>query len=190
MNRIYLQSMKSKFIYLISLILLVAVIIGFFSYKSCKRKDSAPVVHTDTISAVAPPIHNIELPHGDTSLIPVLSKVLDEAFSASAKKDYNQLALLIIYRGPDSLKFGYAVFNARHAYDKTIVRITADVFNKWNSGVEAREYGRVFEMGLPDDRSMQVLEVIFSSKENFDRKFFGFLKIKNEWKIADITSSL
>ena len=182
--------MKNKFVYLISGILLAAVIIGFFSYKSCKKKENAPVVHTDTTSTVASPIHNIELPHGDTSLIPVLSKVLDVAFNASAKKDYNQLASLIIYRGPDSLKFGYAVFNAKHAYDKTIVRITADVFNKWDMDIESREEGRVFDMALPDGRSMTVLEVIFLSKENLDRKFFGFLKIKDEWKIADVTSSL
>ena len=130
------------------------------------------------------------MPHADTSLIPILSAVLDDAFAASDKKDYAHLASLIIYRGPDVKKMGYEVFDARNPYDKTVVRVTADVFSKWNKDVTAPEYGRVFALDQPDGRTLPVLEVIFPSPKQFDRKFFGFLQVGDEWKIADVTSNL
>jgi hypothetical protein len=170
----------------------VLITVAFYcsSCKSCKKSEPVPTVSTvDTVPAIAPQ-NTINLPHADTSLIPILSKVVDQAFDASAKKDYRQFASLVIYRGPDSLKLGYDLFNAKNSFDKNVLRITADVFNKWNADVDSRNYGRVFEMGQPDGRSMPVLEVIFVSRKNLDRKFFGFLQIKDEWKIADVTSYL
>ena len=188
-NRIYLPRMKNKLIFIAGILFLFVMTVHLSSCKSCKKEESAQAISTDTTSSV--PIHNsINLPHADTSLIPFLTQVLDEAFDASAKKDYSKLSSLIVYRGPDSLRFGYDVFNAKNKYDKNLVRITADVFNKWNKDVVAREYGRVFEMGQPDGRSMPVMEVIFASPKNMDRKFFGFLQIGEEWKIADVTSYL
>jgi hypothetical protein len=70
------------------------------------------------------------------------------------------------------------------------LRITGEVFNKWNKDIDSREYARVFEMDQPDGRTMPVMEVIFVSKRNIDRKFFGFLQVKDEWRIADVTSYL
>jgi hypothetical protein len=182
--------MKNKSLPLITIAALALVTIHFSSCKSCKKDQPAPVTNTDTTSALIQPQHTIDLPHADTSLIPFLSKTLDDAFDASVKKDYARLASQIVYRGPDSLRFGNAVFNSKTKFDKNIIRITADVFNKWNDGVQSREYARVFEMGQPDGRSMPVLEVIFASPKALDRKFFGFLLIGDEWKIADVTSYL
>ena len=33
-------------------------------------------------------------------------------------------------------------------------------------------------------------DVIFVAPKSIDRKFFGFLQLNNEWKIADVTSYL
>jgi hypothetical protein len=159
------------------------------SCKSCKKQEPAPTVNADTTSFTPSP-HTIDLPHADTTLIPVLSKVLDEAFTASAKKDLKQFGSMVVYRGPDSLKFGMDVFNAKNNYDRNVLRLTSEVFNKWNTDIDSKDYSRVFEMPLPDGRNMPVMEVIFVSKKSVDRKFFGFLQIKEEWKIADVTSSL
>ncbi len=170
---------------------LLAVASLLFTYSSCKscKKEDKPVV-TDTTSVSTPPVNTINLPHADTAVIPVLAKVLDEAFEASGKKDYNKLGSLIVYRGPDQTRYGYSVFNAANKYDKKSLSITADVFNKWNRNVESREYARVFALDQPDGRTLPVLEVFFVSKKTVDRKFFGFLEINGEYKIADVTSSL
>jgi hypothetical protein len=82
------------------------------------------------------------------------------------------------------------VFNPKNNYDRNVLRLTSEVFNKWNTDIDSKDYSRVFEMPLPDGRNMPVMEVIFVSKKSVDRKFFGFLQIKEEWKIADVTSSL
>jgi hypothetical protein len=181
--------MKNKQPYLTVCLVLLTILFYFSSCKSCKKEEPAQQVVTDTTS-FSTPLNSINLPHADTSVIPFLSKVLDDAFDARAKKDYAKFASLIVYRGPDSLKFGYDVFNAKNKYDRNVLKITSDVFNKWNSNLSSREYARVFEMGQPDGRSMPVMEVIFISERNMDRKFFGFLLIKEEWKIADVTSYL
>jgi len=136
------------------------------------------------------PVNNITLPHADTALIPVLSKILDDAFAASAQKDYNQLGSYIIFRGPDPKRLGRDVFNAKINYDKTIVRITSDVFNKWNRNVVSHDYTRVFNMDQPGGKTMVVLEVVFISNKSIDRKFFGFIKLNDDYKILDITSNL
>ena len=184
MNRIYLCGMRNKIILLTTVLLAVACVIGFFSWKTCKKKEAAQAVAVDTTSSVVQLQNMIDLPHADTTLIPVVSAVLDEAFEASAAKDYNRLASLLVYRGPDSLKLGYDVFNAKNKFDRHLLRITAEVFNKWNKDIESREYARVFELDQPDGRKMLVMEVIFVSQKYLDRKFFGFLQIENEWKIV------
>lgn len=183
--------MKNKFIPIIISTVFISLVAGpLSSCKSCKKNEPVAVSASDTLTKVFQPQNTINLPHADTALIPELSKILDEAFVASTKKDYNQLASLLVYRGPDSLKFGNAVYNAKNNYEKNVLRITADVFNKWNKGIDSRDYARVFELDQPDGRKMPVLEVIFVSKKSVDRKFFGFLKVKEDWKIADVTSSL
>jgi hypothetical protein len=174
-----------------ALVILATVASLLFMHSSCKscKKEDKPV-STDTTSVFTAPVNSINLPHADTAVIPVLAKVLDEAFEASSKKDYNKLGSLIVYRGPDSTRYGYAVFNAKNSYDKKSLSITADVFNKWNTNVDSRDYARVFALAQPDGRTLPVLEVIFVSKKTVDRKFFGFLEINGEYKIADVTSNL
>ncbi len=181
--------MRNKIILIVLAVIVLAGVAGFFGWKSYQKKQTLLPVNTDTAS-VPTSVHTIDLPHADTTLIPVVSAVLDEAFEACAAKDYNRLASLVVYRGPDSLKFGYAVFNAKNKFDRNVLRITADVFNKWNKDIESREYARVFELDQPDGRKMLVMEVIFVSQKYLDRKFFGFLQIENEWKIVDVTSYL
>lgn len=160
------------------------------SCKSCKKEEPKTEVTADTASHIQIPENMLNMPHADTSLIPVLSAVIDNAFEASAKKDYDKLAKCIVYRGPNEQKMGYDVFDSKNKYDRAVVKITADVFNKWSTGVEAREYGRAFALPQPDGRDLPVLEVIFTTPTHFDRKFFGFLLIKDEWKIADVSSNL
>ena len=165
--------------------------LNFISCKSCSKDKQAEVPKSDSIpQSTFVPNNTLTLPHTDTSLIPVLSKVVDDAFDASEKNDYNALGKLLVYRGPDESKFGYDVFDARNKYDRNLLRITADVFTKWNKGVETRDYTRAFEMGQPDGRTMPVLEVVFSAPKKIERKFFGFLLINDEWKIIDVTSYL
>lgn len=183
--------MKNKFTVTVT----VAIIVCLFeaslsSCKSCNKKEETKTVSADTTSTTKQPEHTINLPHGDTTLIPILSKVMDDAFDASGKKDYSRLAALVVYRGPDSLKFGYDVFNVKNNYDRKILKITSEVFNKWNDHTQSRDYLRVFEMPQPDGRTMSVMEVLFVSPKSVERKFFGFLLINNEWKIADVTSYL
>ncbi|MDB5281523.1 MAG: hypothetical protein JWO06_598 [Bacteroidota bacterium] len=175
-------------------ICMMVLAIALPSCKSCNKSDKAQSVAIDTTAVKAPdvrPMNTLNLPHADSTLIPVLSKIVDDAFDASAKKDYAKLGSLIIYKGPDSTRYGYDVFNAKNGYERNVVKITADVFNKWNRGVEMRNYGRVFDLDQPDGRKMAVLEVIFTSRKNLDRKFFGFLIVNNgEYKIIDVTSYL
>jgi hypothetical protein len=159
------------------------------SCKSCKKKEEPVASITDTAS-IPTPIHSINLPHADTTFIPILSAVLDGAFDASMRKDYKQLASYIIYRGPDTLKYGYDVFDAKNSFDKKIVKVTADVFNKWNNNLESRDYSRVFELPQGDGSSIPVMEVIFVTKKTVDRKFFLFQNIRDEWKIMEVTSYL
>jgi hypothetical protein len=164
---------------------------AFYGCESCNKKAETPMAtQVDTSSAVSTPLNTINLPHGDTSLIPILSKVLDEALVASAQKNYSKLAGLMIYRGPDEKRFGQDVYHARNADELAVVRITSQVFNKWTNGIDSKDYPRVFEMPQPDNKKMEVLEVIFISREKTDREFFGFLKLNNEYKIADVTSNL
>jgi hypothetical protein len=87
-------------------------------------------------------------------------------------------------------RYGYGLFDAKNSYDRKSLSITADVFNKWNRNVEARECARVFALDQPDGRTLPVLEVIFVGQKTLDRKFFGFLEIEGEYKIADVTSNL
>lgn len=161
-----------------------------FSCKSNKKEETAAVVSTDTSSFTMQPSNTLTLPHADSAVIPELTKVLDEAFVASKAKDYNKLSTLIVYRGPDEQRMGYDVYNFKNSFDKTLIKITADVFNKWNKDVTGLEYARAFELDQPDGRKMTVLEVIFVTPKTIDRKFFGFLQLNKEWKIADVTSYL
>jgi hypothetical protein len=170
------------------LLIIASLLFVHSSCKSCKKEE--PPVTVDTTAVSTRPANTINLPHADTAIIPVLAKVLDEAFEASGKKDYSKLGSLIVYRGPDSTRYGYAVFNAKNSYDKKSLSITADVFNKWNRNVDSRDYARVFSLDQPDGRTLPVLEVIFVSRQSVDRKFFGFLEIDGQYKIADVTSRL
>jgi hypothetical protein len=166
---------------------------GFYSCKSCNKADTSQTAHVDSAAVpVVPQAANpINLPHADSSLAPVLAKIMDDVFDASKKKDYNKLATYLIYRGPDMKRFGYTVFNPKDAYERNVVRITGEVFNKWSNSSETRDYARVFELAQQDGRNMNVLEVIFVGKKGVNRKFFGFLPLtKDDYKIVDVTSNL
>jgi protein gp37 len=166
---------------------------GFSSCKSCNKGGDTKEVHADSASIpVVPHVQNaINLPHADSSLAPVFAKIMDDVFDASRKKDYVKLASYLVYRGPDMKRFGYSVFNTKNAYERTVVKITAEVFNKWNSDCETKDYARIFTLQQPDGRNMDVLEVIFVSRKGVDRKFFGFLPLtKDDYKIVDVTSNL
>lgn len=175
--------------------LLVAVLaVGLFTLnacKSCKKDKETPVVNTQDSSGTA--LNNmpntLNLPHADTTMIPVLKEVLEKAFDASLQKDYNALAGYIIYRGPEEKRHGMDVFRNKGEYEKSIVRITSDVFAKWNTGLVSREYPRVFELQQPDGRPLLVMEVIFIYDKKVDRKFFGFLELPQKgYLIADVSS--
>jgi hypothetical protein len=194
LNLVGLPAMKKRF----SILGIVAfVLISSIALQSCKgsnKKDDAQVTQTDSTHAfVAPPsvLGGPNLPHGDSTLVPILSKVLDEVLDASKNKDYTKLASYLVYRGPDTKRFGYDVFNAKNAYDRNVVRITGEVFNKWNKDVESKDYARIFSMQQPDGRAMNVMEVIFVSKKGVNRKFFGFIDFgQGNYKIVDVTSDL
>jgi len=175
------------------LLIIALVITSFSSCKSCnKGSDTKTTTADSTTAPVVPHVQNsINLPHADSSLAPVFAKVMDDVFEASRKKDYAKLASYLIYRGPDMKRFGYDVFSTRNAYERNVVRITGEVFNKWNSNCETKDYARIFTLQQPDGRDMDVLEVIFVSKKGVDRRFFGFLPLKkDEYKIVDVTSNL
>ena len=123
-------------------------------HSSCKwfKKEEKTVV-ADTTSSTSATATNIQLPHADTSVIPLLSNILDEAFAASQAKDYAKLGSLIVYRGSDVNRYGYDVFNTKNSAERKVVSITAEVFNKWNAGVESRDYARVFSLSQPDGRT-------------------------------------
>jgi hypothetical protein len=172
-------------------IAVLSIALAFSSCKSCNKTDTA--VHTDSTSVPIAPqaLNNINLPHADSSLAPVIAKVLDAVFDASRQKDYNKLASYLVYRGPDMKRLGYTTFNPKNAYERNVVRITGEVFNKWTSGCETIDYSRIFDLAQGDGRDMTVMEVIFVSKKGVNRKFFGFLPLqKDDYKIVDITSNL
>lgn len=168
-------------------IVLLSIGGGWFWYsKKGDYKPIAPTVDTSSSSKV----DVITAPHADTSLIPVLSKVLEEALAYSQMKEYDKLANMLVYRGPDQQRYGYDVFNSKNKQEKETVRLTSDVFAKWHSGVASVEYPRVFDLDLPDGRKMIVLEVIFISEKSINRKFFAFIEIDGQYKIGDVTSYL
>jgi hypothetical protein len=178
----------------ISVFAVVAVFIALLVLpSSCKwfKKEEKPVA-VDSITTAAPttPVNTINLPHADSSLIPVLTKILDEAFEASAKKDYAKLASLLVYHGPDPTRYGQAVFNIQSTHDKKVVTVTGEVFNKWNRNVEMRECARIFSLPQPDGTELPVLEVLLISKKTLDRKFFIFLSLGGSYKILEVTSRL
>lgn len=176
---------------------MVAIGAAVYYWQMKKSSEGSTVPSTDTTSVHStgtnggvPMLDLSNLPKADSVLIPILSSTLDEAFAASEKKDYAALASMIIYRGPDSLRMGYDVFNYKSSYEKSIVRITGETFNAWNKDVQTREYARAFEMPIPDGRSMPVLEVIFISRKSVNRKFFAFLEVNGQFRISDVTSYL
>lgn len=173
-------------------VILIGLLLSAPSCKQCnKEKEGNVSTNADSTSTTnLLPSNTLSAAHADTSFIPILSKVLDQAFEASRNKDYATLASLIVYRGTDSHRHGTDVFSQKNSYEKGIIRITGDVFSKWTTGTTSIDYSRVFEMPQPDGRSLVVLEVIFVHPKNIDRKFFGFLLINNEYKIADATSWL
>ncbi|MBK7147812.1 MAG: hypothetical protein IPH78_03080 [Bacteroidetes bacterium] len=189
---------KTKAIVAIAVVVLLTAIGGGVYYWQQKKNHTATEVPLTDSAALNLPTGNggvpmldlSNLPKADSVLIPILSKTLDEAFAASEKKDYAALASMIIYRGPDSLRMGYDVFNYKSNYEKSIVRITGETFNAWNKDVQTREYARAFEMPIPDGRSMPVLEVIFISRKSVNRKFFAFLEVNGQFRISDVTSYL
>lgn len=170
------------------IVLIVAVVVcpSLSSCKSCnKKQDTKAVTTTDTTTTN---YMSITAPKADTSLIPILSAVLDEALVHAAAKDYAKLGKLIVYRGPQMERFGKDVFNTKNKFEKNTVRITAEVLNKWAAGNESREYPRAFELPMPDGSKMPVLEVIFIADKKINRKFFGFLQFEGQYKIAEISS--
>jgi len=174
-------------------VIIALFVLGFSSCKSCNKSDSVQTAHVDSVSAPVTPQAAVpaNLPHADSSLAPVLAKIMDDAFDASKKKDYNRLASHLVYRGPDMKRLGYDAFNPKNAYERNVVRITGEVFSKWSKDCETVDYARIFALAQPDGREMPVLEVIFVSKKGVNRKFFGFLPINNEdFKIVDVTSTL
>lgn len=162
----------------------------FSSCKGCKKDAATTTVDTSATTGSSAPVDMITTAHGDTNLIPVFTKLLDDAFAAGKNKDYATLAAMMIYRGPEPNRHGTDVFTLKNSYEKGIVKTTAEVFTKWNANVVSKEYPRVFTMPQPDGRNMDVLEVIFIGPKKIDRKFFGFLKAGNDYKIADVTSYL
>ena len=82
------------------------------------------------------------------------------------------------------------MFTYNTPYEKQLVKITSDAFNKWGKDVESRDYNRIYDVPLPDGSSMPFLEVIFIGPKNTHRKFFGFLPVGEEFKIAEVTSTL
>jgi hypothetical protein len=183
--------MKLRDKWIIASAVLLTVVYTLPSCKQCKKDKSDSTVSTDsTTTAINPNIKTIDAPHGDTTLIPILANILEQAFEASQKKDYEKLGLLMVYRGPDDKRHGDDVFRAKNKYEKGVVKITADVITKWTTGAESIDYTRVFELQQPDGRTLQVLEVIVAHPKHLDRKFFGFLLIGEEYKIADVTSYL
>ncbi|HWB62492.1 MAG TPA: hypothetical protein VG603_03205, partial [Chitinophagales bacterium] len=120
--------MQRKKIILVVVALLLVLVAVFFSYKSYHKVKAPDTQTTDTSSQTSkPPVNTINLPHADSSLIPILGKVLDDAFDASAKNDYKKLGSLIIYRGPDVKRLGIDVFNAKNNYERNVVRLTSEV---------------------------------------------------------------
>ncbi len=188
MRKYYIHAMNFKPVYPIVIgILLCAV----YVLPSCNsKKTESTVAKTDTTATSTTPVNTINLPHADTSLIPILAKVIDDALDASAKKDYNRLGSLIIYIGPDMNRLARDVYRPKNPYEKNVMRITGDVFNKWNRDIESKDYTRVFEMDQPNGVKMPVLEVLFVSKKSVDRKFFGFLNTANGYKILDVTTHI
>lgn len=183
---------RNKTIWLITLsVFALALMVVLPSCKSCKKPKEETTVVTDTTSNI--PLTNsgtLTTPHGDSALIPVFAGILEQAFEASRKKDYETLSSLVLYRGPDMQRHGTDVFRIKNSYDKTIVRMTGEVFSKWTTGTESIDYTRVFELPQPDGRTLEVLEVIIVYPKKIDRKFFGFLQVDGTYKIADVTSYL
>jgi hypothetical protein len=156
------------------------------SCKSCKKEEKPAVTTTDTVTT-APPVSTISLPHADTTLIPVLSAKMDEVYSLSLKKDYNKLAECFVLVTPD----GFIPYNAKDKHQRKLISITSDVLNKWNKGVEQREYLRVFELTQPNGMKLPVMEVVFTSKSTFYRKFFVFAQVgETDFRVLDIVSNL
>lgn len=181
----------------VAALLIVAAGVGYYFWKQKKSNNDALVIAADstalnmpTTQGGVPMLDLSNLPKADSVLVPILTQILDEAFDAAERKDYNALAPMIIYRGPDSLRMGYDVFNYKSSYEKSIVKITGETFAKWNKDVQTREYARAFEMPIPDGRTMPVLEVIFVSRKSVNRKFFAFLEVDGKYRISDITSYL
>lgn len=179
----------SKWAMMLSIML--AVISLLPSCKQCKKDKTDGTTTSDTTYVLNNPnINTIDAPHGDTTLIPVLSGILQQAFEAAQQKDYDKLSSLLVYRGADDKRHGSDIFNTKNAYEKSVVKITGEVFNKWTAGAESVEFARVFELPQPDGRTLQVIEVIIVFPKKIERKFFGFLQIGNDYKIADVTSYL
>lgn len=187
---VYIRRVNKKAIFILFIFVIGSLLFVLPSCKSCNKKEEVPALTADTTTFSLQPSNTLTLPHADTSLVPLLSAVLDDAFDASAKKDYNRLASLIVYRGPDERRMGYDVFTTKVKMEKGVVKATADVFNKWNSSADSREYIRTFEMDQPDGRTMPVMEVLFISSKKIERRFFGFFEINGQYKIADVTSYL
>lgn len=177
--------------WIITLGITVVAISLFPSCKQCKKDKTNGTTTSDTTSLLNNPnIKTIDAPHGDTTLIPVLSGILQQAFEAAQQKDYDKLGSLLVYRGADDKRHGSDIFNTKNAYEKSVVKITGEVLDKWTAGSESVEFARVFELPQPDGRTLQVIEVIIVFPKKIERKFFGFLQIGNDYKIADVTSYL
>lgn len=177
--------------YLVLAVLCLGFAVAMQSCKSCnKEKPVTTTADSTTANTLNPNSGTLTLPHADTSLIPMLGATLDTVFDASAKKDYKTMAGYIIYRGPDSLRYFADVFSVKTAYERDVLRITADAFNKWNKNIESRDYNRIYNVPLPDGNAMPFLEVLFISPKNTTRKFFGFFPSENGFKIAEVTSTL
>lgn len=161
------------------------------SCKGKKGQEGTKPADTTAVNGQLPPSGTLTLPHADSALIPVLGAVVDEVFTALAKKDNKAFASYFIYRGPDSLRVMNDVFGVNTPFERDWVRITAAAFNKWNKDVENREYTRIYLVPLSEGVQMPVLEVVFISPKSVNRKFFGFLQVaENDFRILEVTSQL
>ncbi|MFN8299929.1 MAG: hypothetical protein U0T75_12550 [Chitinophagales bacterium] len=172
-------------------VVVIAVLAIVVSGCKGKKGDGGTKPSDTTSVAQNPTPGTLTLPHADSTLIPVLGAVVDEVFTALAKKDNKAFASYFIYRGPDSLRVMNDVFGVSTPFERDWVRITAAAFTKWNKDVESREYTRIYLVPLSEGVQMPVLEVVFISPKSVNRKFFGFLQVaENDFRILEVTSQL
>lgn len=175
----------------LALLLSVALVMGlatFYSCKQCKKEESKPVPTDTTVTTT--PVKVIDLPNADSTLIPIVSEVLQNAFAASTKKDMAKLATYLIYTGIDTLRYGKDTYKINKKEDKELVMLTSQGFNRWTANTTSIDYSRCLQQPLFTGDTMVIMEVFFNREKEFNRKFFGFLKLGNDYKIVTVSSTI